>query len=64
MNGIPCTLGEAACSTSISVTTAPGACEAVGWPGAFGFAAWCLMWAAIWWALVWYNVNKHKETLR
>lgn len=44
----------------ISIGWAPGACEAVGWPGAFAFAAWCAMWAAIWWAYAWYCVHESK----
>lgn len=45
----------------MTITTAAGYCEAVGWPGAFAFAAWCACWAAIWWAFAWYHVHKKPD---
>lgn len=45
----------------MTITTVAGACEATGWPGAFGFAAWCACWAAIWWAYAWYHVHKKPD---
>lgn len=40
----------------MSIETAPGACEAVGWAGAFGFASVFFALAAIVAVLAWHDV--------
>lgn len=41
----------------MTVTTAASACVAVGWPGAFAFAAFCLMVVGVAFAMAWADRN-------
>lgn len=46
----------------MSITTVAGTTyEAMGWPGAIAFTAWCACWASIWWSVAYVQVHGRQK---